>query len=315
MLGEKIFLFVWAVVSSTKDVFIDYTVELFDYITAAAKPERKKKLKQVSAQDRKRRAYFKRLRHQMGVYTPEKSKSVPLPEGDGDELDAIAANLQKVLGDDDKQSKLEDLESQLIELKQQMAFMTSGSKPSPQKHQLQPAPVKMEAQNQPPAMMNNHVEIAKNIPTAATNVPPPPPPPPPMNMPPKTKIILKQDLSASVPLRPSSPTSPTAPATGRIERSMSMADIVRSAKNHKLKPTDVHRSPNGTPAKKKGGNFQNELFAAIKNKFSTSSDSAQNSDNDSDSDSFDTPPRKSNTMNKENIAGKANRKPLQLHNK
>jgi hypothetical protein len=332
MFGEKIFLFVWALVSQTKDVLLDYTTDIIQYLSATQKPRgHKKKPRQISLQDRRRRAYFRRLRHQMGVYTPDKDKhekqnqDIELNAG-GDELDNIAANLQQALGEDDKQSKLEDLESQLMELKQQLAVITGTGKASPQK-QLQPAPVVIEKSKMPPpthipSMMNNHVNIAasiKSVPPAPSNVPPPPPPMP---------AVLTQKSTNARPLSQSIPAPTTPSNTNRMDRSMSLADIVRSAKDLKLRPTDVSRSPNGTPnrPKKPSAGFQSELFAAIKSKFKTineedednSGEPKKNNNNDdsnsdNDSDNFDTPPKKAvKSKNKENASpiGKRAASPL-----
>jgi hypothetical protein len=328
--GEKVFLFIWAVVSSTKDLVVDYTTDVLQYVSPTVKPNRtkSKKPQQLSVHDRRRKAYFRRLRHQMGVYTPERDKNSnkSLSKNaedinDEDDLDNIAANLQNVLGgDDDKQSKLEDLESQLMELKQQLAFI--AGKPSPQKHQLKPAPVHLESKSlktippapRTPSMMNNHANIAASIVTKTTTFVPPPPPPPPL----PSFNSAPQNLTSSMPsLRINTNTT-----SNKMERSMSLADIVRSAKDHKLRPTkDVNRSPNGTPKKGKPvGGFQHELFAAIKSKFRTMNDDEEKKNNDSDSDSdsgFDTPPKAVQAKNKENASpiGKRAASPLQARPK
>lgn len=118
------------------------------------------------------------------------------------------------------------------------------------------------------------------LPSMKSMPPPPPPPPLPSNLlnaaankgPSAAQPSPVFDLSNMPKLRP-------VKKEDMPPKTMTIADIVKSARGIQLRSTnDLKRSPGGTPMKPKNsgggsrGCFQDELFAAIKNKFKSMHD-------------------------------------------
>ncbi|EFC45230.1 predicted protein [Naegleria gruberi] len=272
--GERAFLFMWALLSNTRDWFVEYAKDVFNAITQNYDVS---SLKDMKERKRKKKAYFQRLRHQMGYFTPDKKKKQQESSYNTSPLEGLESTL-------DSLTKMEDLEQQLMMLKEQIAIVSKNEQSSSLRK----------------TVARNTVEkrVKSSIQQQATNIPPPPPisnipQPPPMMM------IPGGAAAAGVPPPPllSIPTVPivlTKPKFTIVKKDdneqpkaeplhqqpMSISDLIKKAGSVKLRP--IQKSPGGTPMKKNPNAFQGELFAAIKNKFSSVHNLQRQDDAESD---------------------------------
>jgi len=329
-IGERLFLLVWAVLSNTRDFMVEYSSDVLLIVApnthralvksglfGASKSRSSKKSKQT-------KAYFRRVRRQMGLYTPPKkgkssstlsslnSSRILSDEDDRLNLEAAVDNL--LLLDDDMGGggKLEDLETQLLMLKKEMAMMTnSGATTSvSQQHRTNqssvappppPPPPQFSAPPPPPPPMNGGMMT-----TGGTRIPQSNAPPPLLSLNNNTNNNNNNNNTNNNADSFSAMTTPTPTSTPRnppsnnnnrpkMERSMSLVDMIKNVKkDNLLKSTAQKRSPGGTPCRDPrtksmgaSGNLQNELFAAIQKKFKNLNDSDSESDDDFNSPGLD----------------------------
>lgn len=289
--GERVFLFLWAFLSNTRDWIMEYAHDVFNAITQNFD---EKTLKEMKERKRRKKAYLQRLKHQMGYFTPERKQTKQGASPLIDQLDSI--------------SKMEDLESQLMMLKEQIAMVARAEKQQQptllrssmnsesSSRRIQKKNTKSRAESAalssnipPPPPMSSSFLGTKTISSSSNNIPPPPPlaqttssniPPPPSlaqiaMTPSKSAGVAKpivsvtgdsnsqnEVVSASLTAKPKN-----APQGPPLKHTMSIADLIKNSGSIKLRP--VQKSPGGTPMRRSTSNIQGELFAAIKNKFSS----------------------------------------------
>jgi hypothetical protein len=300
--GENLFLFVWAVFSNTKEFLVEYVHDVTELVVPSMAYTRKQinNNRKHTSKSKQKKAYFRRVRHQMGVFTPEKEKQqrkaaaaeaakkvlMVSDEEDQLNLEATVDNLLNFSGESESATRLEDLEHQLLVLKKEMAFLTNNNH--------------VNSLTAPVSIQKRKSVASKTLSPPKTNIGPsvppppvmftsaPPPPPPPvvissMPIPPPLPLHVKEISSPSIKSQQQSGTI----SKPRVERSMSLAEMIKNSKKENLKSTTLKRSPGGTPLKHRSnsagnssGGFQNELFAAIRNKFKSQEESDTESDDD-----------------------------------
>jgi len=250
--GEKVFLFLWAILSNTKEWIMEYTQDVFRAITQNYNEESMKELRE---RKKRKKAYFQRLKHQMGVFTPEQKRKKHQAHQTSEMSDSF--------------TKMEDLENQLMMLKEQIAIVSKQEK-SPT--QLRKSVGKHSAEKRVLSALGK--STVPPPPTMST-VPPPPPvsfniPPPPTTLVSNSTIPLPP-VGIAQPIKPMEKADSQKPAqkpapTQAIQHTMSISDMIKKSGSIKLRP--IQKSPGGTPVKNAKQSLQGELFAAIKNKFS-----------------------------------------------
>ncbi|KAG2374185.1 hypothetical protein C9374_011022 [Naegleria lovaniensis] len=301
-MGERVFLFLWAFLSNTRDWIMEYTHDVFNAITQNYD---EKTLKEMKERKRRKKAYLQRLKHQMGYFTPERKTKSQQGGPNSSPLEPL-----------DSISKMEDLESQLMMLKEQIAMVARAEKQqqtnsnasssllggggssselssrrkktksssSSRNHNAAESAMMSSSNIPPPPPMSSSFVGTKTVCTSS-NIPPPPPvmtsnipPPPPIMMTPSksfgvAKPIQTQsnDIVHSSSHDDEHDTASILTAKPKnsqpLKHSMSIADLIKNSGSVKLRP--IQKSPGGTPMRKSTSNIQGELFAAIKNKFSS----------------------------------------------
>jgi hypothetical protein len=355
-IGERLFLMVWAVLSNTKDFIVEYasdvlmtissntykvlvSIGIFNDVNHQCSGNR-----QLS---RRRRAYFRRVRRQMGIYSPvrnnkskkttntsllDQSKLFVTDEEDRLNLEKTMDNLVLNLSDGmDSTGRLEDLENELLLLKKQMALLVGTNSGGTSAGIGTSSNNSKKKQNRLTTGNNSNEPILQSLAQQQNpsnkSAPPPPPPLPPVSASFlstggsssfKSSILNNSGTNTNTSQNnngnnhdnnngPSVATGNPAeqpPIKSKIERSMSLADIIKNTKREQLlRTTEIKRSPGGTPCKSNprskslnmGANgFQSELFAAIQNKFKSS----YMQESDSEDEDFNSPV----AANKENAS-------------
>ncbi len=263
-------MFLWAVVSNAKEFVVDYTSELMqNYLRSTPKTKEEIDLEQ-KARRKKKLAYFRRMKRQMGLISPDKKNA------SGSKIEPT--------------SKIDNLENELLQLKMELSAF---SKPKSESALTIPPPP-------PLPMLGNRT--SSTVKSATTDsIPAPPslpissssssiPAPPSVSL--LTQIKEKtatQKTNIPNPIYGSGPNfaSPKPQQKQQEPAKMSVAEMIKSASASgiALKTTNVDRSPNGTPLKKKMGSqidLQSELFAAIRSKFHAVNRDKVDTDSDSD---------------------------------
>ncbi|KAL9656849.1 hypothetical protein ABK040_004383 [Willaertia magna] len=290
---EKVFLFSWAFFSNTTNWFREYTS---DIVNAVTQNYDEKTIKDLDKR-RRRKAYLKRLKHQSGVLSPSKSNS-----------DLHDSNVSE--------AKVKEMENQLSMLKEQLAIATKQQDKQNKKSSRSSKDLRRDiGRTNAERKLKSSQQSSLVTPVATppvSNIPPPPvfnnnaniPPPPVFNSnatvppPPTFTNIPKMPAPPSISITPivkkteTVKTEVVPKAKQPIERSLSIADMIKNCNGKfNLKPVQK-RSPKVSP-KKAAHDFHNELFSAIKSKFNKLNNiKKQEDENSSDVESttgFDSP--------------------------
>lgn len=135
-IAESLFLFVWALMSNTKELVLDYGTEIYEnlieqsvfksYRRKMSRKERDMRRRQKRERRRRKRAYFKNFRAQLGKFD-NNNNNTQQPNGSADSQAMAALNILNALDSIGGSSslspgsnKLDSLENELMMLKMEL---------------------------------------------------------------------------------------------------------------------------------------------------------------------------------------------------